>query len=347
MKDLISDYRNEAVSAKKQNLFDIIPILYAALVKAGLLIDLPYSGSEPIPIDIDVAASTTNASVSFNDKFIKEFTDYVGNITNYLAIVENRLFSEGLHVIGQPLSEGQIAGYLDAIIDNDPIKNESITPEMTRVILNGVMKRKSITEIIFQISAFGSTPTSSESGIDWIRDGFTMEDKVAWSILSGGPHCVDILSRMSDWFIFQLKRLMRDWGSKEAEDYIANYIAISTSVQSGNSAKGNVKDDNNLVDTITLAKKLLDNSINEMDYLIRGINGEYIESAPGGDIIRDGIATLPTGRNIYSLDPFRIPSQLAIQRGKEAALLILKQHKSKNQEYPETVAVTLWGIYFY
>ena len=229
---------------------------------------------------------------------------------------------------------------------NESKFDKSITPEINSIILNEVMNRKSITEIIFQISAFSSTPTTSgESGIDWIRDGFTMEDKISWSILIGdGSHSADVLSRISDWFIFQMKRLLRDWGSKEAEDYIANYIAISTSTHSDIIVKGKVKGSNNLVDTITLAKMLLDNSMNEMDYLIRAINGEYIESAPGGDIIRDGAATLPTGRNIYSLDPFRIPSQLAIQRGKEAALIILKQHKTKNNEYPETVAVTLWGL---
>lgn len=30
--------------------------------------------------------------------------------------------------------------------------------------------------------------------------------------------------------------------------------------------------------------------------------------APGGDLIRDGAAVLPTGRNIHALDPYRIPS---------------------------------------
>lgn len=345
VKDLIADYRSELLGDKKQKSFDIISILYKAIVNAGLFTDFPYNGTEPIPAEITKATANTEISASsYNDKFIKEFTDYIISMNTYLAILENRLFSEGLHILGNQLSEHQIAGYLDAIVGNGLSDQSPLTPEMNKMILNGVMNRKSINEIVFQISSNNSALINSKSGVDWIRDGFTLEDKFSWSLLIGdGSDSDDLLSRINDWFKFQLQRLLRDWGSKEADEYITNYIAISPWVLKS-SVSRDKKGGSNLLDVITLAKKLYENSASEMDYLIRAISGEYIESAPGGDIIRDGIATLPTGRNIYSLDPYRIPSQLAIQRGKEAALLILQQHVLKNQEYPETVAVTLWGL---
>jgi len=54
---------------------------------------------------------------------------------------------------------------------------------------------------------------------------------------------------------------------------------------------------------------------------------------------------LPTGRNIHALDPYRLPSKVAMSRGRAAAVLTLDMHKKDNNgELPETVAVNLWGL---
>ena len=68
-----------------------------------------------------------------------------------------------------------------------------------------------------------------------------------------------------------------------------------------------------LISTVKLAQKLAHNPQEEMDGLLRGLRGEYVPPAPGGDIIRDGAGVLPTGRNIHALDPYRIPSQVHAQ----------------------------------
>lgn len=96
---------------------------------------------------------------------------------------------------------------------------------------------------------------------------------------------------------------------------------------------------------LTVSHALFTNPTIELDGLINGLSGGFIPAAPGGDIIRDGVNVLPTGRNIYALDPYRIPSELAMIRGKQAVELILKAHRLANDDmYPETVAVTLWGL---
>ena len=49
-----------------------------------------------------------------------------------------------------------------------------------------------------------------------------------------------------------------------------------------------------------------------------------------------------TGRNIHALDPYRMPSQAALERGAAAAKGTLKAHRDANHgTYPETVAVRL------
>lgn len=89
---------------------------------------------------------------------------------------------------------------------------------------------------------------------------------------------------------------------------------------------------------------LLMQSTDELTNLLRGLNGEYIPPAPGGDLLRDGAGVLPTGRNIHALDPYRMPSPAAYERGREIAQKIIAQHFQEHQSYPETVAVMLWGL---
>ncbi|MCC5634607.1 magnesium chelatase subunit H [Nostoc sp. CHAB 5844] len=89
---------------------------------------------------------------------------------------------------------------------------------------------------------------------------------------------------------------------------------------------------------------LLEQTTDELTNLLRGLNGEYIPPAPGGDLLRDGAGVLPTGRNIHALDPYRMPSPAAYERGREIAQKIIAQHLQEHGKYPETVAVLLWGL---
>jgi len=91
-------------------------------------------------------------------------------------------------------------------------------------------------------------------------------------------------------------------------------------------------------------RDLLVQNTDEMTNLLRGLNGEYIAPAPGGDLLRDGSGVLPTGRNIHALDPYRMPSPAAYERGREIARKIIQQNLEEKGAYPETVAVMLWGL---
>ncbi len=91
-------------------------------------------------------------------------------------------------------------------------------------------------------------------------------------------------------------------------------------------------------------RDLLEKSSDELTNLLRGLNGEYIPPAPGGDLLRDGPGVLPTGRNIHALDPYRMPSVAAYERGREIGQQIIAQHLQEHGKYPETVAVMLWGL---
>ncbi|MBD2773363.1 magnesium chelatase subunit H [Iningainema tapete] len=91
-------------------------------------------------------------------------------------------------------------------------------------------------------------------------------------------------------------------------------------------------------------RELLGQGGDELRSLLRGLSGEYILPAPGGDLLRDGAGVLPTGRNIHALDPYRMPSAGAYARGREVGKKIIAGHLQEFGCYPETVAVMLWGL---
>ncbi len=81
----------------------------------------------------------------------------------------------------------------------------------------------------------------------------------------------------------------------------------------------------------------------EMDNLLRGLNGRYIEPGEGNDPLRNAEA-IPTGRNLYGFNPAKLPSPAAWQLGKKAADEIIANHLQKHDQYPQKVAVVLWAV---
>ncbi len=80
----------------------------------------------------------------------------------------------------------------------------------------------------------------------------------------------------------------------------------------------------------------------ELPGIITALDGRYIRPAPGGDLLRTP-AILPTGRNLYGFDPFRMPTAFAVQDGARQAELLLTRHAAEGNGLPETVALLLWG----
>ena len=82
---------------------------------------------------------------------------------------------------------------------------------------------------------------------------------------------------------------------------------------------------------------------NELDSLLRALDGEYVLPGPGGDPIRNP-DVLPTGKNMHALDPQSIPTSAAVQSAKLVVDRLLERQKAENNgSYPETIATVLWG----
>ena len=81
----------------------------------------------------------------------------------------------------------------------------------------------------------------------------------------------------------------------------------------------------------------------ELDNMVRALNGGSIAPAPGGDpILNDNV--LPTGRNMFSINPDNTPDPQAWEDGKRLAEQTLETYKKKHGgEYPRKVSYTFWA----
>lgn len=81
----------------------------------------------------------------------------------------------------------------------------------------------------------------------------------------------------------------------------------------------------------------------ELDNMVRALNGGSIAPAPGGDpILNDNV--LPTGRNMFSINPDNTPDPQAWEDGKRLAEQTLEAYKKKHGgEYPRKVSYTFWA----
>ena len=81
----------------------------------------------------------------------------------------------------------------------------------------------------------------------------------------------------------------------------------------------------------------------EIDNLLRGLDGRYVPAGPSGAPTRGMAHILPTGRNFYSVDPRSLPSRAAWRVGQQLAQEVLKRYLKETGRYPESVSISVWG----
>jgi cobalamin biosynthesis Mg chelatase CobN len=481
LKDALAEYKEDELSWRRSSdgggsggeeregdrataLLAPLSVVAALVRKAGLERDLPFpsvqhpaSPSPPLsgeggegyclPASFeDLEAIVQSPRAGESASFLDTFSGYATALGEYLRTLENRLFSEGLHVLGEPVGQEGLLGYLDALYGTQSVPATSTTSpaavtRATRSIAasaslgkdsnagsasaaqsgsatdrNSLESRSALARSTLETIAAGavsiaplsspfSTGGAGESalffkairaqkdsergqtqaqhqgqqglagagaglleklgvedatraewemngafsarsgyGVNW-AEALTDEDKFALSLLRAGD--------LSTFVSLQVLQWQRGWGVDGSEEKIQDLVVAgsssrrSTSSLSSSSSKRREQEGSlsNIREAVKVARLLASNPHTELRSLVSAIGGSYVPPCPGGDLIRDGPGVLPTGSNIHSLDPYRIPSNTALRRGQVAAEKILAAHRKQNGgEYPETVAVTLWGL---
>lgn len=292
LKELISEYREQPTANK-----GLRPVIAGILERTGMYEDCPFEGGK----------LTAEQAEAIEEE---RFNTYVAELNTYLGVLEARLFSEGLHILGQQPPPKEIGQYLDAYFDG------SVPPEAI--------------DAIAQLDTSGEPQAMLERLLAQLRPATSMTDAdLGEAVVEPPYHWYNSLSaeekycltlyRPNDLFRVYSLKARRALGDEEARRELEEEVALvmgpeqeqSVLMQAARERRDTLR--SRLIEGIEI-KKLLEQNVQELQSIVKALNGEYVLPGVGGDLLRDGTGVLPTGRNIHALDPYRLPSPAAWQR---------------------------------
>ena len=97
-------------------------------------------------------------------------------------------------------------------------------------------------------------------------------------------------------------------------------------------------------DDISKAKTFLAQSpTSEAQALLSALQGRFIKPGPAGAPSRGRIDVLPTGRNLYTIDPRSVPTRTAWEIGRRTADEVVGRYLQDHGEMPRSIIIDLWG----
>jgi cobaltochelatase CobN len=81
----------------------------------------------------------------------------------------------------------------------------------------------------------------------------------------------------------------------------------------------------------------------ERQALLAALDGKFIAPGPAGAPARGRLDVLPTGRNLFTIDPRAVPTRTAWEIGRSAADAVLTRHLQDYGDWPRRLVMDLWG----
>jgi cobaltochelatase CobN len=92
------------------------------------------------------------------------------------------------------------------------------------------------------------------------------------------------------------------------------------------------------------ARERLDTSAKaECDGLLKALDGRFVKAGPAGAPSRGRMDVLPTGRNLYTIDPRGLPTRTAWEIGQKTAEEVVTRYLQDHGDWPKSVVIDLWG----
>ena len=93
----------------------------------------------------------------------------------------------------------------------------------------------------------------------------------------------------------------------------------------------------------TLSARVAASGAAESLGLLRALGGRFVPPGPAGAPARGRLDVLPTGRNVYAIDPRSAPTRNAWEIGRRTAEEIVKRYAQDHGEWPKRIVLDLWG----
>jgi cobalamin biosynthesis Mg chelatase CobN len=224
LRELITEYR-ESPDANSS----LRPVIAAQLSKAGLFDDKPYPGTADGVLTVTAAeqlqktAKTETSSQQSNS--IAAFDEYILELSSYLQVLEQRLFSEGLHSLGQAPNADQTLQYLTAYFsENDAVPYEALQT-IAELPLDSSLEQAvsainkhgglcgDVTAVTDRVSLLANELTP-----DKVSKGKTLSDQYEETLYYG------------EYFRWQLLKIRALCGDKTAKKALDSELAVMTDI---------------------------------------------------------------------------------------------------------------------
>ena len=252
------------------------------------------------------------------------FAHLIEDIDGYLCEIGAAQIRDGLHTLGQAPQESQLVDMLCALTRLPNIGVPGLPPEVARFY-----------------------------GLDFAK---LLEDKgarLALPVDALASRTGRVLVTRSDALeaIDQVCRELyaalgkREFSPRHVDEVMAaaGILAVATEVSSGPALKSSAGISKVLRFACEELVPNLHRTSEEIENLLRGLDGRYVPAGPSGAPTRGMAHILPTGRNFYSVDPRSLPSQAAWRVGQQLAHEVLQRYLRETGRYPESVSISVWG----
>ncbi len=96
-------------------------------------------------------------------------------------------------------------------------------------------------------------------------------------------------------------------------------------------------------ETAGLALRLDASPAAEREALLAALDGRFVFPGPAGAPTRGRADVLPTGRNLFTVDPRAIPTRSATILAERAAAELLRRHMQDHGDWLHRIVIDLWG----
>lgn len=241
-----------------------------------------------------------------------DFPEFMLEIDGYLCEIKDAQIKDGLHTLGEPPTAGQMVGLLCALtrLDNGAV------PSLRRALAEALG---------YDYYALLENPAASVNG----NTPAALRGADAAPIRNAG----DVIEALESLCRRAYAELCPDaFAGHRIPNVVADLLG---------------KADRRTESVLSYVGQHIYPSLlrttDEIDNLLRGLDGRFVPPGPSGAPTRGMVNVLPTGRNFYSVDPRALPSPTAWDVGKSLGDALLQKYLDEEGGYPEMVGVVVWG----
>ncbi|BAZ44380.1 cobaltochelatase [Chondrocystis sp. NIES-4102] len=300
--------------------------LYGGLEKLEALIDEYYTAQSLDPTRLKIISDritelvqqeNLESELGFNTTDTPSITQFLTVADGYLCQLKEAQIRDGLHILGECPQASQLRDLIIAIARSASYNRIGITQALAKdfgLNFDPLLGVDAEVEIIDQLLP--------QTNSDWynnhyqqIKQAITLEN----TSLNPANKLISLLEEIAIELIDHLIE------NRPFSDYPLPQTQIQLQWIQNSLLPNLIKSDREILN------------------LLKALNGKYIPSGASGAPTRGRPEVLPTGRNFYSVDIRGIPTETAWLVGTQAAERVIERYTQENGEYPQSLAISIWG----